>query len=98
MLLALGTEDVTRIRPYLRDLTPEELIRLGQVLGLKRTTLQRSNRQSLAEDLIHCWIRQDYRVLEESGEPTWQSLARALRDIELTGISLRIQRDFNFSL
>ena len=98
MFLALGIEDVTRIRPYLRDMTPEELIRLGQALGLNRTSLQRCNPQSLAEDLIHYWIRQDYRVLEESGDPTWQSLARALRDVELTGISLRIQRDFNFAL
>ena len=98
MFLALGIEDVTRIRPYLRDLTTEELIRLGQTLGLNRTTLQRSSPQSLAEDLIHCWTRGDYRVLEESGDPTWQSLARALRDAEFTGVSLRIQRDFNFTL
>ncbi len=98
IIIALGKEDFTKINHYLKDLKTEELIELGQTLGLKRANLLKSNPQSLAGDLIECWLRRDYRVLEESGEPTWHSLATALKKIDLTGISKNIQKDFNFSL
>ena len=76
----------------------EELVELGQTLGLKRVTLQKYSPLSLAGDLVEDWLRKDYRVLEETGEPTWNSLAKALKYIGLNGISLDIQRDFNFTL
>lgn len=60
---------------------------MGQILGLRRATLLKYNQQLLAGELIECWLRRDYRVLEESGEPTWHSLATALNKIGLNGVS-----------
>ena len=79
-----------KINSYIKDLSTEKLIELGVQLGLKRTTLQKCSAHSLAGDLIWGWLRQDYRVFEETGEPTWHSLAKALKDIELDGISRNI--------
>ncbi len=76
------------------------LIDLGEALGLGRMpmTLKRSSPDVLPGYLIGAWIRRDYEVLERTGEPTWRSLAKAMNEIGLTGISVDIQRDFNFSL
>ena len=74
------------------------MIELGQTLGLERMALKRCGPQSLVGDLVERWIRRDHHVLEMSGDPTWRSLAKALKDIKMTGISMDIQNNFNFSL
>ena len=78
---------------YIKDLDFEVLIELGVQLGLKRSTLRRSSAHSLAGDLIQGWLRRDYRVLDETGEPTWQSLANALEAVGLVGIAHDIIAD-----
>lgn len=86
---------------YLKEIGDvNALIELGQTLGLGRAplTLRESSSQTLTGYLIDGWIRRDYNVLERTGEPTWRSLAKALVDIGMNGISRDIQKDHQFSL
>ena len=83
---------------YLQEIETVKLIELGQCLGLNRMRLKRSGSKELIGDLVTSWINRDDRVLEKSGLPTWRSLAKALQDVHMTGISEDIQRDFSFQL
>lgn len=87
-----------RVYGYLQVIGTEKLIQLGQILGLNRMEMKRSTAKELPGDLITSWMQRECRVMEESGEPTWRSLAKALLEANLTGISLDIQKDFKFSL
>ena len=83
---------------YLKEIDSEKLVELGQALGLDRMNLMRSNSKERIGDLVTYWIRRDDRVMEESGTPTWKSLAKALLKVHLTGISSDIQAQFKFNL
>jgi hypothetical protein len=86
------------VRRYLRGIRYEKLVEVGQLLGLYRSELLLSTKRDLLGDLIDSWLRREGRVVEESGDPTWRSLAKALLESGLTGTSLDIQKDFNFTL
>ena len=83
---------------YLREIETCTLIELGQSLGLNRMRLKRLNPKELIGDLVASWIRRDDDVLKKSGLPTWRSLAKALQDVRMTGISQDIQNHFSFEL
>ena len=87
-----------KVSEYLQDIGEEELLELGQTLGLDRMHLKRSSGKELIGDLVTYWIRRDYRVMEESGPPTWRSLAKAMLKVNLTGKSMDIQSRYNFTL
>lgn len=86
------------VHGYLKEVGTEKLIQVGQLLGLDRMELKRCTAKELPGDLITWWIRRDCLVVEESGDPTWRSLAKALLEANLTGTSLDIQKHFHFSL
>ena len=73
------------VQQYLEDLPIEELIRLGQALGLSYGRLQRL--QSCTK-IVSAWLREEDNVYVTSGEPSWESLAKALGDIRQNGICL----------
>jgi hypothetical protein len=91
-------EKSNMVRGYLKGYGTEKLIEVGQLLGLDRSELKLSDKKELLGDLIDSWLRREGRVVEESGDPTWRSLAKALLEAGLTGTSLDIQKDFNFTL
>ena len=42
--------------------------------------------------MIDAWLRQEDDVLETSGPPTWESLCKALREINQNGVAIQIFR------
>ena len=99
-LIFIGQDQFTAVYKYLQNIETEKLILLGMFLGLSQVELKRCTAKELLRDLITWWMEKRHRVKEESGEPTWRSLAKALQDecVGLTGTSQDIQKDFSFSL
>ena len=53
---------------------------LGLVLGLTQTKLKMMrDSDTFRDDVIAAWLRKEDYVKEESGEPSWTVLVRALR-------------------
>ena len=87
-----------KVSECLQDIGYEELLKLGEALGLDRINLERSSGKRPIGDLVTYWIRRDDRVMEKSGLPTWRSLAKAMLRVNLTGKSMDIQHHYNFTL
>ena len=94
----VGESNHQEVSDCLQDIGYEKLLELGQALGLDRMHLKRSSGKELIGDLVTYWIRRDDRVMEESGAPTWRSLAEAMHKVKLTGKSMDIQSRFNFKI
>lgn len=75
----------------MKALEDEDIILLGQALGLLRSKVKRMKR--LPNDMIDAWLNRSDHVLETSGEPTWESLCDALRQIDQNGIAASIYTD-----
>lgn len=69
----------------------EDIILLGQALGLRRSNLKRMD--SLPADMIDAWLLKSDYVLETTGDPTWKSLYDSLKLINQNGIAAEIQRE-----
>ena len=80
---------LNEILPYVRNIGDEDLRRLGLALGLLYPTLRRM--QNLPEDLIFAWLNREGNVLQESGEPTFESLAIAMEKIEQKGMAVDVR-------
>ena len=74
--------EITR---YLSDLSNEQLIDLGGALGLYFPTLRRM--KDLPNDMVAAWLLRQEDVLETSGEPTYERLAKALEQIGQNGLA-----------
>ena len=83
-------DDHHAVTQELNDLSNEDLIRVGGALGLHHPNLKRS--KNILPDMVTFWLRQDDRVTETSGSPTWASLATALEDVGHTGVASRIRK------
>lgn len=66
---------------YLHVLQKPQMVRLGQVLGLKYTRLTgMMDNHLFHEELIAAWLRKDdYVTDDEKRTPTWANLVAALR-------------------
>ena len=73
------------ITQYLNDLSNEQLINLGGALGLGFPTLQRM--KDLPSEMVAAWLLRQENVLERSGEPTYERLAKALAKIGQNGLA-----------
>ena len=67
------------------NLTPQQVFKLGQMLGLYYTTLKKMPLETIHEDMVHAWLTKVDDVPEVGGDPTWQSLARGLAKERLWG-------------
>ena len=76
------------VTKHLRDLSNEDLIRVGGALGLYYPRLRKMT--PLLEELVAAWLNKDDNVRVASGDPTWESLIKALRDIDKTGLAEEI--------
>ena len=86
----LTVDDHFKITEYLRSLNTEDLIRLGGVLGLHYTTMEKM--KSLCNSLVLAWLNQQDNVMKRSGKPTWESLMKALRTIGHKGVARAIMK------
>ena len=95
MLLLFFVEILTmechyKIVKYLKDLDKKELWKLGEALGLSYSKVKKMD--PLCEDMVEAWLNKEDRVLDESGEPTWECLKTALKEIGQTGLASSITK------
>jgi hypothetical protein len=75
-----------RVEKVIRDLTPQQVLKLGQELGLYFPTLKKMPQESIHGDMVHAWLMKMDGVPEVGGDPTWRSLARGLAEQKLWGM------------
>ena len=80
----LTTKDHFKVTEFLRNLDKNELIRLGEALGLSYSKLKKM--EPLCEEMVAAWLKQEEDVIEQSGEPSLESLKAALKKIGQTGL------------
>ena len=90
LISVLTEKDHLKIHRLLRTLEESDIVLLGQALGLLRSKLKRLKK--CPDEMIDAWLRQEDDVLESSGPPTWESLCKALREINQNGIAIQIFR------
>ena len=86
--MLIGRKDHITVRKYLKDLIPDQLLQLGLALGLYYPTVK----ETALDDLIHSWLIRQDGVIEKSGEPTFNSLAGALEEIEQNGLASDVRQ------
>ena len=60
------------------------------MLGLQYHHLSKMPLNSLHEDLVRSWLGREDRVEETSGKPTWASLIKALKEVDLHDVASKI--------
>ena len=88
---SLTSADHAKIKKFLKILTNEELKNVGVELGLSYHHLEKMGHDCLNE-LVHCWLNKDDDVMETSGTPSWESLARAVEEAGFTGVASSIRK------
>lgn len=71
---------------YLDPMEPRQIIDLGGELGLQHKKLNKMT--NLPSEMVAAWLRG-----ENSCNPTWSSLAEALKEIGQNGIAGKIEDD-----
>ena len=75
---------------YLRKLDNRQIRCVGGALGLAYDTLDKM--KDLPEEMVAAWLRREDFVMSMSGEPTWRTLAKALRRVGQEGIARDIEQ------
>lgn len=76
-----------RVTEYLRIMENKEIKRLGGALGLDWPELGRMS-SDLPAEMVAAWLKEKCRAQN----PSWNSLVKALRDIEQQGIANRVEQ------
>ena len=76
----------------LKGLSQEELINLGDELGLSYLRLKEMA-GPLPEEMVAAWLSKEDNVLKRTGQPTWRSLADALKRLGQADIANKIIRE-----
>ena len=84
------------ITKHLKDLSKDDLIELGEVLGLFYPHLRKMDH--LLKDMVAAWLNREDNVLTASGDPTWASLIKALQDINQPGVAKKIEDGMSYLL
>lgn len=82
-------KDLFEITKYIKDISEEQLKKLGGALGLLYPTLNKM--KDLLHDMVAAWLLRQDDVREKSGEPTFESLAKALEEIGHKGIACDVR-------
>ena len=72
----------------INNLSQKELISLGGELGLSYPRLNQMT--SLPEEIVAAWFSKKDNVLKRTGQPTWRSLADALKRTGHAGLAEKI--------
>jgi hypothetical protein len=74
------------VEKVVSNLTPRQVLKLGQELGLYYSTLKKIPEESLPEEMVHSWLIKMDDVSQVGGNPTWRSFAQGLAEQEQWGI------------
>ena len=85
-------EDHFTVSQFLKDLRIQDIITLGEALGLGISTLQKMT--NLPSDMVLAWLLKQDNVLTFSGEPTVQHLVAALNKIGQHGIASTVTQRY----
>ena len=89
-----GLPSFPEVTSYLRKLDNVKLYDLAGELGLNVTDLRnRVSVDSLPRVLCERWLREDDDVQTRSGDPSWSSLAKAMRRIGANGLARKIEKE-----
>ena len=83
--ILLTMKDHFRVVQFLENLDKRDLKKLGEALGLSYPKLR--NMEPLCDEMVAAWLNKEDEVMEQSGEPSWNSLKTALRKIGQTGLA-----------
>lgn len=86
----LTTKQHLQVKEFLTHLNNEDLVNVGLELGLRYHKLKRMKEP--LNEIVDAWLRMDDYVLEESGEPSWESLSLTLKKCGHTGIARNIRK------
>ena len=67
------------------DLTPQQVLKLGQELGLYCPRLKKMSQEDIHGDMVQAWLTKMDSVPEVGGDPTWRSLARGSAELKFWG-------------
>ena len=81
--------DHFKVTNYLKYLNEDQIRELGGALGLVFNVLMKTKK--FPEDVVTAWLMRQNYVLKRSGEPTWRTLAEALRIVGQEGIARDIE-------
>ena len=89
-----GHDQLGDINSYLSALGRANVIELGQVLGLRYTTLRDLPHGGFLNEVMTLWLNKADNVLTK-GKPSWKSLVRGLRNglVRQNGIANEIAAD-----
>ena len=76
----------------IKNLSQKQLISLGDELGLSYPRLKEMT-GPLPEEMVAAWLSKEDDVLKRTGQPTWRSLADALKRIGHADIANKIIRE-----
>ena len=79
------------VKRFLKDLTNADIIHLGMELGMRYHHLKNMREDTLLDDMIGSWLRKDDDVIQTSGTPSWESLAKALEETGYNGVATNIR-------
>ena len=81
-----------QICKFLKDLTPEDIAKIGTSLGLEYCKLSGLLADKLPHQMVEWWLGKRDNVMEVSGTPTYKSLIDALRENGFNGHANNIEQ------
>ena len=77
--------DHFKVTQCLQNLDNDHICTVGGALGLSYSKLRKMTK--FPDDMVAAWLRKEDHVMSMSGEPTWRTLAEALRKVGQGGIA-----------
>ena len=87
------------VKKYLKPLANDDILKVGLELGLEYTRLKNLKSSSdFLDEVVHSWLREDDNVSTTSGTPSWDSLAKALKEAGCDGVASKIKEGMIFDV
>ena len=79
-------KDEIKVVKMIEDMVPDDVMRLGQELGLGIVRMKGMSLSSIHSDMAYAWLMRFDNVPQTSGRPTWRALARALSEMKCQNV------------
>ena len=70
----------------IKDMVPDDVMRLGQELGLGIVRMKGMSPSSIHNEMAYAWLMRFDNVPQTSGDPTWRALAWALSEMKCQNV------------
>ena len=90
-------KDEIKVMKMIEDMVPDDVIRLGQELGLRYARMKKMSLSSIHNEMAYAWLMCFDYVPQTSGDPTWQALAQALLYMKCHDVIGKIVESTNVS-